>query len=353
MQKTLIAAALTSLIANQAMAITLHDDGTNKATLGGYLDLRYTDQDDGKHEGDSSRINFGFESILSDDLTAFAMAEWGIDTGSSGDTRDVNGNEGDLMWQRLGYVGVESEQWGSLAFGKQWSSYSQVAGWTDMFATVGGDASGFYGKDAEVLGTSRADDALQYNGSFGGLSFSAQYQMGDRDVVDLDRDYTNRDSAYGFAASYDLPMGLSFGVAYNEAKLDDLTENTVSDQSKKAKSAIVGAKYEADKLYAALTYAELKDRNAHDYLGQVDKAEGYELYVSYQFQDNLKIETGYNQLKDKGSAAGEGEVEYYPVGLVYTTGPLQLSGTYVFENSTDMDGDDVDDRAVLQARYYF
>ncbi|MFK0572326.1 porin, partial [Endozoicomonas sp.] len=148
---------------------------------------------------------------------------------------------------------------------------------------------------------------------------------------------------------------LSFGAAYNEAKVKDTTA-----EDYKAKSAIVGAKFEADKIYAAFTYAKLKNRDAHSYLskvdGKVDKAEGVELYASYQLNEMFKVEGGYNQLKDKSSDAGKGEVKYMPVALVYTQGPIQLSGTYQFEKSTkvvDTKEVDVDDKIILQARYYF
>ena len=45
MQKKILAAVVASMVAGQAMAVTIIDDGTNKATIGGYLDLRYIDQE--------------------------------------------------------------------------------------------------------------------------------------------------------------------------------------------------------------------------------------------------------------------------------------------------------------------
>ncbi|WP_020584146.1 porin [Endozoicomonas elysicola] len=346
MQKKILAAVVASMVAGQAMAVTIVDDGTNKATIGGYLDLRYIDQDNSVkgHAGDSSRINFAFEHKLTEATTVFSKAEWGFDT-TNDDTHVEVGEDKDFMWQRLAYIGAKNDQLGAISYGQQWSTYGLVAGWTDVFATTGGEASGYYGAEGDALGTARAEDALQYNHSFMGLNVSAQYQVGEKSLNATE----TRDGSYGVAASYDLPMGLSIGAAYNEAKVD----STVAGDDFKAKSAIVGAKFEADKIYAAVTFAKLKNRDVDSYVGDAEKSEGLEMYASYQLNEMFKVGGGYNQLKDKSNAAQKGEMKYIPVEVVYTQGPIQLSGTYQFEDSKKADGTKAEDKVVLQARYYF
>ena len=353
MQKQILAAVVASVVAGQAMAITVVDDGTNSVTVGGHVGMRYVDQDKGDTAGDSSRINFGFEHMLTQDTTAFAKVEWGFDVTDTSD---------DVFNNRLGYVGVMNEQFGTVTFGKQWSSYSKVAGWTDMFATTGGSASGMYSDIGDAAGTARADDALQYNYSMMGLNISAQTQLGERDVElpsTPDKTSGTRDGSYSFAASYDLPMGLSIGAAYNQAEIDNAklaTTPATAVNDFKAKAAIIGAKFEADKIYAAFTYAKL-DNLGDEYLGVVEEAEGIELYASYQLNDMFKIGGGYNQLKDESSydeAHDKGEIKYFPIEVVYTQGPVQLSGTYQFEDSEMADSEEkVEDKLILQARYYF
>ena len=361
MQKKILAAVVASMMAGQAMAVTIVDDGTNKVSIGGHIGMRYVDQTDGEATGDSSRINFAFENKLTESTTAFAKAEWGFDTTSSG-------SDGDFFWQRLGYVGAKNDQLGALSFGKQWSSYYMISGWTDMFATTGGEASGTYTTYGEELGTARADDALQYNHSIMGLNVSAQVQLGERElynnadasvwpVVDP-TDHVERSSSYGIAASYDLPMGLSFGAAYNQAELKAANGIIDLDGADKAKSAIVGAKFEADKIYAALTFAKMKNVDqggVFEEAGIVEKAEGIELFASYQLNDMFTVGGGYNQLKDKSNTTDiKGKMKYYPVEVVYTQGPVQLSGTYQFEDSVKaVSGEKVEDKIILQARYYF
>ena len=49
----------------------------------------------------------------------------------------------------------------------------------------------------------------------------------------------------------------------------------------------------------------------------------------------FKVEGGYNQLEGEALTGVDmkQEVKYFPVALVYTQGPVQLSGTYQFEKS--------------------
>ena len=344
MQKKILAAVVASMMAGQAMAVTIVDNGTTKAEIGGYVDLRYVDQDDSKkgHYDDSSRINFAFEHKLTEATTAFSKVEWGFDT-TNGDTHVETDKDKDFMWQRLAFIGARNAQLGSISYGQQWSTYGKVAGWTDVFAATGGHASGYYGSDGDSLGTARAEDALQYNHSFMGLNVSAQYQVGEKKLNATD----TRDGSYAVAATYDLPMGLSIGAAYNEAKVDSTGEDF------KAKSTIVGAKFQADKIHAAITFAELRNRDQDDYVGDADKSEGLEIYASYRLNEMFKVGGGYNQLKDKSDEDQKGELQYIPVEVVYTQGPIQLSGTYQFEDSKKSDGTEAEDKVILQARYYF
>ncbi|WP_257282690.1 porin [Endozoicomonas sp. SESOKO1] len=345
MQKKILAAVVASVMAGQAMAATVVDNGTDKVTIGGHVGMRYVDQTDGKSTGDSSRINFGFEHKLTEATTAFAKAEWGF---------NVTKTDGEVFTNRLGYLGAKNDQFGSISYGKQWSTYYTVAGWTDVMATTGGNTVGTYSSVGDALGTARADDAIQYNHSIMGLNISAQAQLGERAVAAAPFTGT-RDSSYAIAASYDLPMGLSFGAAYNQAEVKDLVLAVNGSDKLKAKSAVIGAKFEADKIYAAFTYAELRNLG-DDYLGFTTDAQGMELYASYQLNEMFKVGGGYNQLKDESNSAvaNKGEIKYIPVEVVYTQGPVQLSGTYEFQDSVVAGTtESVDDKLILQARYYF
>ena len=352
MQKKVLAALVASVMAGQAMAITVVDDGTNTFTIGGHVGARYNTDEEGVR-GDASRFNFGFEHKMTEATTAFAKAEWGF---------DVTNTKDDVFFNRLGYVGVMNEQLGTVVFGKAWSSYSKVSTWTDMFsaAPASGSAAGTYGDDGHALGTARADDVLQYTYSGMGLTVSVQTQLGDRTIQDNTavtpvEPALVRESSYGLSASYDLPMGLSVGAAYNQADVSDRVA-PVGQDDYKATSTVFGVKFEAEKLYAAFTYSDLENRYI-DVAGTdtfFADANGMELYASYQLNDMFKVEGGYVQLDGQDSAGADlnSEVKAMPFGLVYTQGPVQLSGTYQFQKSK-VAGIEKDDTAVFQARYYF
>lgn len=354
MQKKVLAALVASVMAGQAMAITVVDDGTNTFAIGGHVGARYNTDDNavnGKSiRGDSSRINFGFEHKLNEVTTAFAKVEWGFDI------TDTNMEEDSFLTNRLGYVGVMNEQLGTVVFGKAWSSYGKVAGWTDMFAAApaSGAASGFYGAEGDALGTARADDVLQYSYSRMGLNLSLQTQLGERSSTMAEHSF-KRDSSYGISASYDMPMGLSFGAGYNQADLSEVKIDVVAQENRKATSTVAGIKFEADKIYAAFTYSDLENRFV-DVAGIdvfFDDATGMELYASYQLNETIKVEGGYIQLDGKEEGVdSKSEIKAMPIGVVYTQGPVQLSATYQYDKS-ELEGVEKDDTAVLQARYYF
>ena len=70
------------------------------------------------------------------------------------DSNDVN--------VRLAYVGFDSKYL-QFTYGKNWSSYYQIAGMADQYSIFGGSAAGVYnaGTDGGATGTGRADDVLQ------------------------------------------------------------------------------------------------------------------------------------------------------------------------------------------------
>ena len=69
---------------------------------------------------------------------------------------------GIILFLRLGYVGLEIPDL-IAAFGKNWSTYYQIAGFTDRFESTGGSASGAFNAqtDGGNTGTGHADRTLQ------------------------------------------------------------------------------------------------------------------------------------------------------------------------------------------------
>ena len=342
MQKQFLAAVVASVVAGQAMAITVVDDGTNKFSIGGHVGIRAVAGASGdkttnlKGAGDSSRFNFQFESKLSEDMTAFARGEWGF---------DVTKHGGDFAFSnRLGFVGVRHADFGSISVGQQWSAFSQVANWTDTFATADGGL-GMYDTNGGGYGTSRANEALQYNLSVDGLNLGLQYQPGQS----FDKDNTadagrTRKHGYQFAVSYDLPMGVSAGITYNQVQF-------VQNGEKDAKALVMAVKYDQGPVYTAFSYGDYKNHANINGDGIVKNARGLEFVGGYQLAENLSVQAGSVHLKDKDNS--NTKKQNVPVEVVYTTGPIQLSGTYTFEQSKTNGSEAAKNRFVAQARYYF
>ena len=339
MQKQFLAAVVASVVAGQAMAVTVVDDGTNKFTIGGHVGIRAVASKTGdagsslQSAGDSSRFNFQFESKLSEDMTAFARGEWGF---------DVTKHGGDFAFSnRLGFVGVRHADFGSISVGQQWSAFSQIANWTDTFATADGGL-GMYDTEGGAFGTSRANEALQYNLSVDGLNIGLQYQPGQSYSP---TDAYTRKHGYQFAVSYDLPMGVSAGITYNQAQF---AQNDVED----AKALVMAVKYDQGPVYAAFSYGHYKNHaEIHKAEEAAEKARGFEFVGGYQLSENWSVQSGIVHLKDSNDSGTK--KQNVPVEVVYTTGPIQLSGTYTFEQSKTEGAQHEKDRFVAQARYYF
>ena len=344
MQKKFLAAVVASVVAGQAMAATVYEDDNTKFSIGGHIGVRAEAGKTGDETsslqaaGDSSRFNFVLETKLTEDITAFGRGEWGF---------DVTRHDRQQFNNRLGFVGARHADFGSISVGQQWSSFSQVANWTDSFATAGGGL-GMYDTEGGQFGTSRANEAVQYNLSVNGLNVSAQYQMGQSYVTtgDNQTDATTgrtRKHGYQFAVSYDLPMGVSAGITYNQV---DFVQKDKDD----AKALVVAVKYDQGPVYSAFSYGDYKNHAKINKTDVTDKARGIEFVAGYQLAENWSVQGGFIQLKDKGEA--DTKTQNVPVEVKYTAGPVQLSGTYTFEQSRTA-GEAKKDQFVAQARYYF
>ena len=139
-----------------------------------------------------SRVGFKYQSGGSGDgVRVFAATELSMRiTGSPnpfnpGETTSggfvlFDTESGSVFGPRLGYVGIDFDDWGRVAFGKQWGVHYDVTSFTDRFNAFGTDASVTFnaGTDGGFMGTGRADSALSYrNTLFGMLDLGLQVQL--------------------------------------------------------------------------------------------------------------------------------------------------------------------------------
>ena len=126
---------------------------------------------------------------------------------------------------------------------------------------------------------------------------------------------------YALSANYNFDMGISLGLAYNQAgKTTDQVEKA-NFGAQDAKLTAVGIKYNANNLYAAATYAYGED---HVYVnnagnnGYVSESNGYEAVVQYTW-GQWKPSLAYNRLdvKDADQNIDDTLTEYVSIGAWY------------------------------------
>jgi len=244
-------------------------------------------------------------------------------------------SDGDDLNLRLGYMGLETDI-GTFTFGKQWSSYVNVAGMTDLLSGDGARGTGTYiNGDGGEVGTGRADRAIQYNVTLGNVAISVQHQNESESAFDPDVSYK---STNGLSVIYSQDTW-GVGVGANIARVDGetLVEATSNEDenidgfdqlgsmSNNTSSAyVVGGYYDTGVWKIAATAytsknheytamgneeieVEVRDDNGAlvqayadipEVIGFYD-AEGIELYAHYTINDDWQVYGGHNQLESK------------------------------------------------------
>ena len=146
---------------------------------------------------------------------------------------------------RLGFLGVDFGSAGRVSFGKQWSSYYDVANYaTDQLNVFGGDGTQAYtgGSDGGRFGTGRADQALMYRVGLldDRVQIGAQTQL-------LVAETTGLIDGAGIGLQIRVAEGLTAGVAYNRAVFSDSLESQARGlEGGDAEFGIIGLKYSTD-----------------------------------------------------------------------------------------------------------
>ena len=297
------------------------------------------------------------------DWTAEGVAEWGFSSltqyeSDMNDTKDVFSN-------RLGFVGLSHDQFGSVVLGKNWSVAYDVTSWTDAMAIRTSSSMGIYDgqtgtNGGHVDGSARADDALQYRVSFGGLNVGVQYQFNDKvetKVMGQTIASSERKKGESIAVSYDLPMGLSFGATYSETKYEHgaLDQGVVDFAGNKSRSRTIGAKFANDDLTVAAAFGKFNNKTSLD--GRIDdKSKGFELFGEYGLTQDLALQASYEQLTADKQTGDDSKAKdkIFAIAPVYTTGPMQFAFEWKHTREKGFDGKkDKDDAYTIQARYYF
>jgi len=248
----------------------------------------------------SSRLGMRVARRLNNGRTVFGRMEWKtnlVDNNSqyaiSESTSDgivLRDEESDSVFTtRLGYLGMHFDNIGELTFGKQWSVYYDVAGWTDVFNVYGGSALSVYaaGTDGGSLGSGRADNAIIWRNARGKFSYGLQTQL--QTSAD-DDDFKGLGGSLIFAPNDRWEIG----AAFTASRIDGAFESITGDDNSGV--ATVGVRYHSAPWNAAFNIAAWDKHEAIFFADDtlIYDGVGAELYVDYEYSDRLRIYGGFN-----------------------------------------------------------
>lgn len=126
MKKSYLALLLPLLVgASSANAMELYNDNKNSLGLTGWLGFNALyDGDETAVNDNLSQLRFTFEREERNGWRAYAVTEWGVNIVSGNEDLVMQGGKlsaeksGDFLNNRLGYVGLSHDKYGSLTFGK-------------------------------------------------------------------------------------------------------------------------------------------------------------------------------------------------------------------------------------------
>jgi predicted porin len=305
---------------------------------------------------------YGYKFIRSD-IDMFSRIELGTDLGGQLDNlllppENPRAESSGSIFLRVGNVGVGTK-YGDISVGKQWSTYYNVAGFTDRFAVYGAQGAQAYnaGTDGGGTGTGRADRSLKY-ASRTGNKLSIGLQIQDDGSIPL-TDNQTYDAGAGASAVYKFSSQWTAGAAYNHAVIDELdTELTDLGLTGDSQAFVAGVQYAHEPLFIAATYAS-HDNQAATNEGQFVDADGFELYGRYKFNNRLRVIGGANYLEPDSDDpdAGQYDIRSIIIGLQYTYGDLSFGDLIYFEaelrDGRQVDGTKSDNAYTAGIRYSF
>jgi predicted porin len=255
---------------------------------------------------------------------------------TSGDPGTPIGQGSQAVTSRLGYVGLGTPV-GNFSWGKQWSPYYDVAGFSDQLQVFTGLATGAFGAgtDGGIAGTGRAEQALQYRHSWG--PFSGGLQAQNRSLTTNDRQWGD---TFGGALVVSGENGFGVGAAYNQVR-DGVASPTINEPQLGDKATIFGVRFRHERFYAGSTYSILKQHEIDD-LGRRFDGNGFEIALRHYLLEHVWLEGVYNDLRPNDDHPGDFRIRFGAANVVYnfSTASRVFAG-FKFEGSRKSDGSDL------------
>lgn len=275
MKRTVLAVMIPAmLMATAANAAVIYDQNNNKLDLYGSVTGDYhfaSNHNAGMYQrGDQSYARLGLKGTtqINNNLQGFGHVEYNLAT-----NQDSNYNGPSQL--RLAYAGLKDDRYGSISYGRNWGVSYDVTGYTDVLPEWGEDTQGYMveatnnysGSAPTLFGNGRSDGVLQYRNNWDNFNLALQL-LAPNESYDGDSSNHNysrmveNGTGYGIAMSYDLDMGVTLGATYNNARKSDWQKENIAND-KNAQLWSLGAKYDANNVYAAINYTQTKNQMAY------------------------------------------------------------------------------------------
>ncbi|HKM97280.1 MAG TPA: porin [Buttiauxella sp.] len=388
MKRNILAVVIPALlVAGAANAAEIYNKNGNKLDFYGKAvgEHGWTTSGDNTGNGDSTyaRIGFKGETQINDQLTGYGQWEYNMNASNP------EGGQGTAT--RLAFAGMKFGDAGSLDYGRNYGAIYDVAAYTDMLVSWGGDT--WVATDNFMNG--RSNGLLTYRNSnfFGlvdGLAFALQYQgknersnvvgafVDDNGVIDLGRAGNGAKAngdGYSTAVTYDIGEGFGIAAGYESANrtFEQRAAATSADWASaggdRAEAWSTAAKYDANNIYAAIMYAETLNMTREADSNFANKTQNFEAVAQYQFDFGLRPSIAYVQSKGKelkarggvdGFTGGDADLQkYVEVGTwYYFNKNMNVYAAYKFnlldDNSySEAAGLATDDQATVGIVYQF
>lgn len=326
----LSAITVSMLMAGVVNAAEVYNKDGNKLDLYGKVNGLHYFSDNSGNDGDKTYVRMGFkgETQINDQLVGFGQFEYEFKGNRAESTGSSNSDK-----TRLAFAGLKYGEYGSFDYGRNYGILYDVGAYTDVLPEFGGDS--YTTTDNFMVGRTSGVATYRNTDFFGlveGWNFAIQYQgkNGNGSETNNGRSGLKEQNGdgWGISTSYDFDMGVSLAAAFASSDRTNDQEFNSSAEGKKAEAWTFGAKYDANNVYLAATYAQTY--NMTPYGGDcsfcvANKTNNFEVTAQYQFDFGLRPEISYLLSKGKdlnvlvGNKGYDNQdlVEYVSIGAKY------------------------------------
>ncbi|VGQ11499.1 Outer membrane protein C [Klebsiella variicola] len=365
-KKVVAIAVFAALSASAANAAEIYNKNANKLDFYGKVKGE-RDFTAGKGEDATyARIGLRGETQINDAISGFGQWEYNLNASNA------EGSQGEGK-TRLAFAGLNFGDAGSLDYGRNYGVVYDIGSYADNLTEFGGDSYQF--TDNGMNGRSNGLLTYRNNNFFGlvdGLALGLQYQGANDQGSKRSWDKTNG-TGYGASLQYEIAdSGATVGAAYSHAEASKAVDSFGTPiNTGDAEAWTVGAKYDANAIYLATTYAETRNQTpitakgyyqtpygSYDATVFADKTQNIEAMAAYVFDFGLRPSVGYVQSRATIDGFGTVDVtKYVQLGAAYTFNKnFVVDAAYKFnlvKNELKDYGIVTDDQFIVGATYQF